>query len=211
MSWKIREAAINKYKSLYLDVIGNYEKFDKFLEMYLKRIKSFSFEASHLVMFTNACLFYAVPSPTTIDILAKTFQTCLLKDSATRFIDFAAGKGVFSWLLHREIPTNQIVAVDIQEFEKTFWPIQKHITFQPSDILFLAWSHPNNALEIQKEIDHYIDIGGKCVIILGQFGGDLTYPCPKCFVDNEEWDVTSYSAETCLFENSDTLTINIRK
>ncbi len=142
-----------------------------------------------------------------------SYRTCQLivdfwaKNKECKLVDLGARTGVFSCIFNfLGIPKENLIALDLFQCEKTFWPItivSKIYEVDINDILFVAWGSQDSGPN--ETIKSYVQRGGSKIIILGETIGGCTFPS-DFFVNNSFFDVHSTQCP-----EDESLSINIRK
>jgi hypothetical protein len=145
--------------------------------------------------------------PTTVEVTQiKTWIEEYANDADTRagrlvkFVDMGAGSGVLEYLLcEAGVARDRLVAIDRREesqFTVEHWPMVRNGEYKvdPSDIFFVAWGHRESTLG--RLLKDYVERGGQCAIIWGEYQGGCCRPTPEYFevVHSETWSTVSIAA-----------------
>lgn len=163
--------------------------------------------------FYNKHMGWALPTSQVCENIVRLWQ----KYPHVRIVDVGAGSGLFCMMLHDAgIPADKLLAVDKEtpiecwKTTNTYWDIYRNDTFDIpiDDVFFVAWGGSFGGL--YERLNHYIDSGGWCVVILGETLDGCTLPSDY-LVDDEDWVCTLIHVEGPASAYAEHLSINVRR
>lgn len=159
---------------------------------------------------------WALPSEEACKIVVTFWKSYNTTFPESGIIDFGAGTGLFCKVFHHlGIPEDKLLAVELLKSSSLFcspeslkfWPIHRDNDYivNPDDILFIAWG----VCKVESIVNDYVDRGGKCVIILGDFHGTCTVN-HKMLEGKDGWIVETYKVPGPMLSFKDGLSISRR-
>jgi len=187
--------------------------------------KFFTDHNYNYVVIWNKLIGWGLPSKIVCQNILDAYKTHLRFFPNSKIIDFGAGTGIFAFMFNQMgISNDKILAIDIvkpthsDKLQRNFWDIcsKDNYKVDPHDILFISWG-----TDVEKAVNSYIARGGKCVIILGEEGYNMSFPSDY-FEDEEneytnddnlnrdEWEVNLIHVPGGLSQYSEYLSINTK-
>lgn len=157
----------------------------------------------------NTYIGYGVPSRKVCEMVCEIFEDSHKYNKRCRLIEVGANSGIFSRMIYSlccEDGCRGIIAYGLTSptmNQRQYFPINTEVSIKKDDILFISWGDN----EVSQIVDKYISIGGRQVIILGDYS--RTFPA-NYFCDNDEWDVEMIGVDG-MINRVDELSINTKK